>query len=389
MRDVFLESGYMSLIKCGEQLCGDRVMTINDENYSTIVLSDGLGSGVKANILSTITAKILVTMMSAGMSVEECVNTVAETLPVCKVRRVAYSTFTILRVHKNGDAYLVQFDNPMCILLRGGKSFDYETTERVICGKRIYESRFEAKIGDIFILMSDGAIHAGVGQMLNFGWERENIIDYAETVYEPDMGARTIAARIAETCRDLYDGLPGDDTTIAAMKVRKRETVNLMIGPPQNKDDDEKIMRQFFGADGKRIVCGGTTSQVVSRYLDKPVVPELDYEDASIPPIAHISGVDLVTEGVITIGRVLEYAQDYCSVSETDVTWKDKKDGASLICKLLLETATDVNFFVGRAINPSHQNPDLPISFNIKMNLINSLAECLKKLGKTVDVKFY
>ncbi len=389
MRDVFLESGYMSLIKHGEQLCGDRVMTINDENYSTIVLSDGLGSGVKANILSTITAKILVTMMSAGMPIEECVYTIAETLPVCKVRQVAYSTFTILQVNKNGEAYLVQFDNPQCILLREGKSYDYDVSEKIICGKCIYESKFNTKVGDIFVLMSDGAIHAGVGQMLNFGWERDNIIDYAEAVYEPDMGARTIAARIAEVCRDLYDNLPGDDTTIAAMKVRKRENVNLMIGPPANKEDDEKIMQMFFGKEGRTIVCGGTTSQVVSRYLDKPILPELNYEDDSIPPIAHISGVDLVTEGVITIGRVLEYAQDYCSVSETDVTWKDKKDGASLICQLLLEAATDVEFFVGRAINPSHQNPNLPINFNIKMNLIEGLADCLRKLGKNVNVSFY
>ena len=389
MKDIFLESGFMSLNKQGEELCGDRVMTINDEDYVTIVLSDGLGSGVKANILSTLTAKILVTMMSAGMPIEDCVYTIAHTLPVCKVRGVAYSTFTILQVNKSGEAYLVQFDNPQCILLRNGKNFDYAVTEKTICEKKIFESKFPVQTGDIFLLMSDGAIHAGVGMLLNFGWERENIIEFAEGVYTPDIGAKTIAARVAEACNDLYAGCPGDDTTIVAMKVRRHEVVNLMIGPPSHKEDDENILRLFFGKEGKRIVCGGTTSQLVARYLGKDVIPDLDYIDEDVPPIAHIAGVDLVTEGVLTIGKAVDYAQSYCSVSDTDVQWKDKKDGASLICKLLLEDATDVNFFVGRAVNPSHQNPDLPININIKMRLIEDLAACLKQLGKNVTVNFY
>ncbi len=305
MKDIFLESGFMSLNKQGEELCGDRVMTINDEDYVTIVLSDGLGSGVKANILSTLTAKILVTMMSAGMPIEDCVYTIAHTLPVCKVRGVAYSTFTILQVNKSGEAYLVQFDNPQCILLRNGKNFDYAVTEKTICEKKIFESKFPVQTGDIFLLMSDGAIHAGVGMLLNFGWERENIIEFAEGVYTPDIGAKTIAARVAEACNDLYAGCPGDDTTIAAMKVRRHEVVNLMIGPPSHKEDDENILRLFFGKEGKRIVCGGTTSQLVARYLGKDVIPDLDYIDEDVPPIAHIAGVDLVTEGCSQSARRL------------------------------------------------------------------------------------
>ena len=140
MRNVFIESGFVSYNKFGEELCGDRVMTYSDEEVSTIVLSDGLGSGVKANILSTLTAKIIGTMMAEKMPIEECVSTIAQTLPVCKVRQVAYSTFTILQVHKNGDAYLVQYDNPKAILLRDGKSYNYAVTEKVINGKTILET---------------------------------------------------------------------------------------------------------------------------------------------------------------------------------------------------------------------------------------------------------
>lgn len=389
MRNVFLEDGFVSLKKYGEELCGDRVMTITDDCYSTIVLSDGLGSGVKANILSTLTAKILVTMMAQGMPISECVTTIANTLPVCKERQVAYSTFTILQVDKGGDAYLVQFDNPDAIFLRGGRHVDYDYTSRTIAGKEIHESSLKVRTGDMFVLMSDGVIHAGVGQSLNFGWQHENVVEYAEKHYAPDMSAKSLAAQIVGACRDLYLGVPGDDTTIAALKVREREVVNLMIGPPADRADDARVCQLFFSKEGKKIVCGGTTSNMVSRFLGQPLVPELDYADPSVPPIARIEGVDLVTEGVITIGKVLETAQAYWSVSDSDIDWKHKRDGASRICKLIFEEATDINFFVGRAVNPSHQNPDLPININIKMRLIEDLAECLKRMGKKVKLNFY
>lgn len=384
-----MESGYVSLNKYGEQLCGDRVVTINDDDYSTIVLSDGLGSGVKANILATLTAKIIATMMAEHMPIEECVDTIAKTLPVCSVRQVAYSTFTILQVSKTGEAYLVQFDNPRAILLINGENYEYPSTQKIINGKTIYESTFKANTGDMFILMSDGVIHAGVGKILNFGWQRENIVDFAKSRYDSDISAKTMAVTIGEACRDLYLDHPGDDTTIAVLKVRKRQQVNLMIGPPLNKSDDEKTMQLFFSKEGKRIVCGGTTSTLVSRYLNSPIETKIDYVDPSIPPMGYIKGVDLVTEGVITIGKVLEVARKYSSSTDLSIFWKNKKDGASQICEMLFEEATDINFFVGRAINPSHQNPDLPINIDIKLRLIEDLAVCLEEMGKKIKINFY
>ena len=389
MSSICMETGFVSLIKKGEELCGDRVATVNGEDCCTLVLADGLGSGVKANILSTLTAKIIATMMSNGLSVEECVSTIAQTLPVCKVRQIAYCTFTILQVSTNGDAYLVQFDNPAAILLRDGQSVDYDQTQKVICGKTIYESRFKVRVGDLFLLMSDGVIHAGVGEVLNFGWQRENVVEYAQEKYAPDISAKAMAAVICEACRDLYLNKPGDDSTVAALKVRRRQVVNLMIGPPADKRDDETMMQQFFSKGGKRIVCGGSTSQMVSRYLNKPIRCSIDYADPEIPPTAAIDGVDLVTEGVITIGKVLETARAFSSENDVSLRFQNKKDGASLISQLLFEEATDVNFFVGKAVNPSHQNPNLPININIKMELIQNLADCLSKMGKKVKVNFY
>lgn len=391
MNNLWTETGYVSLNKTGEQLCGDRVEVTGggEANHTTLVLADGLGSGVKANILSTLTSKILCTMISGGMPIESCVETIAETLPVCSVRKVAYSTFSIISVTDNEIAELIQFDNPEIIVLRGGVRYDYPMTTRQIAGKTIHESRFPVEENDVFIAMSDGATYAGVGHALNHGWQRENIIDFAEANYLPGNSAKYIAGNIVDECNRLYEGEPGDDTTVAVVRIRARHPVNLMIGPPSTKDQDIKMMNLFFAKQGEKIICGGTTATIASRYLHRELKPTLDYPDPEIPPISQLEGVDLVTEGVVTISRVLKYAEDFLNGTDLSASWSTRRDGASLIARELFEKATDINFFVGRAINPAHQNPDLPITFGIKIQLIENLAKCLEKMGKQIKVSYF
>lgn len=390
MNKLCTEAGYVSINKYTEQLCGDRVEIIKQSDSNIIlVLADGLGSGVKANILSTLTSKIISTMMAAGMPIEDCVDTIAKTLPVCQTRNIAYSTFTIIRIVDNSYAEIIQFDNPAVILLRDGKSFDYPVSTREIAGKKIHETKIDLQLDDVFITMSDGTIYAGVGKSMNFGWQRDNIIEFVEGVYDKRMSAKTIARMIVDECNTLYENEPGDDTTAAAIKVRERRPVNLMIGPPSNPDDCPKYMHEFFSQEGKKIICGGTTSNIAASYLHEIVVTSLDYFDPQIPPIAHIKGVDLVTEGVITMSRVVEHARKCVSNEQLSSEWSYQKDGASLIAQMLFEYATDIHFFVGKAINPAHQNPNLPINFGIKIRLIEELTQCLEKMGKNVTVTYY
>lgn len=390
MNDLCIDLGYNSLNKFGENLCGDHVDVVNQEdNSSIIVLADGLGSGVKANILSTLTAKIISTMMAANLAVEECVATIAATLPVCSVRQIAYSTFTIMRIVNGEEAEIIQYDNPHVILLRDGKNYEIPKTELMIGGKKIYHSRIKLKEHDIFIAMSDGCIHAGVGLYLNFGWERSDIIEFMETLAPVGYTAKTLSTMLLEECNRLYGYEPGDDTTVCVVHIRKREPMNLLIGPPANRDDDQKMLSLFFSKEGKHIVCGGSTSKIVAKYLGQEVYPHLEFVDPGIPPIAEIEGVDLVTEGIITINRVLEYAKDYLEDNSSSSSWCFKQDGASKIARFLFEEATDINFYVGTAVNPAHQNPDLPINFNIKMQLVDELSNCLKKMGKRIKVSYF
>ncbi len=390
MNNLCTDVGYRSINKNGEQLCGDHVEVIEKgDNYTVLVLADGLGSGVKASILSTLTSKIISTMIANNMSIEECVSTIAATLPVCEVRKVAYSTFTIMCVRDNSEAEIIQYDNPQVILLRDGKNYDYAKNVSEMGGKTIYTSKIQLCENDVFIAMSDGAIWAGVGKYMNFGWQRENIIEYIEKLYEPNYTAKVISTLILDECNLLYGNEPGDDTTVAAIKIRQRKPVNLLFGPPADPKDANKMMSLFFSKEGKHIVCGGTTSSIAARYLGKPLRTTLKFEAPDIPPIAEIEGVDLVTEGVITINKVLTYAKDYLAGNELYEQWSLNRDGASLICRMLFEEATDINFYVGRAINPAHQNPDLPINFSIKMNLVQELSECLRQMGKRIKVSYF
>ena len=363
--------------------------TVSDDDATTFVLSDGMGSGVKANILATLTAKILATMTANHLSIRDSVTTLAQTLPVCSVRKLAYSTFTLMQVLPDWQVYLAQFDNPQAILLRDGKSVEYPHPG------------------------TDGGRQADTGKPSDFAKRRcvpaddrrsrprrtgephprrlaagNGVLQYVEEIYTPDLSAKNLAARVADACRDLYLERIDDDVTVAVFKMRTRQAVNLLVGPPRQQKDDEAFMHRFFASEGTHIVCGGSTAQMVSRYLGRQLIISEDYVDPDIPPVAKIRGIDLVTEGIVTLSRVLEMAGRYASSQSIPSHWDTRSDAATQIARVLLEDATDIHFFVGRAVNPSHQSPSLHIDFSLKMSIIEKLEKILREMGKRVTVEY-
>lgn len=390
MNELCADIGYKSINHYGEQLCGDHVDIVKqDDGSCVVVLADGLGSGVKASILSTLTSKIISTMIAENLPIEDCVSTIAATLPVDSKRGVAYSTFTIIHLKKNGSAELIQFDNPHVILIRNGDSTEYPKTELNIDGKKIYRSDIVLKENDVFIAMSDGCPHAGIGTAYNFGWRREDIAQYMEGIVSVGYTAKTLSTMLINECYTLYGEKPGDDATSCVIKIRKREPMNILFGPPANRDDCDRMMSLFFSKEGKHIICGGTTSSIAAKWLKKPLKTNLSFERSDIPPTAEIEGIDLVTEGVITLNRVIEYAKDHIAENKLYEEWEYYNNGAALISRMLFEEATDINFYVGKAINPAHQHMDLPINYSIKMKIVQELTECLKKMGKSIKVSYF
>ncbi len=389
---VSIDVAWKSLNKHGEELCGDKVEIVKTRDSDILILADGMGSGVKANILSTLTSKILATMLHEGAAIESCVETIARTLPICQERKVAYATFSILQIFHNGDAYLVEYDNPDCVFIRNKKIIKYPYEVREIEGKKIHEYRFQVEKNDCFVLMSDGVIYAGAGEILDLqGWTWENMSEYTLKCTKETLSASRLAAMLSQACDDLYIQKPGDDTTVAVARVIERKVVNLFTGPPKSKEDDEKLMYDFMHMEGKKVVSGGTSSNIASRILHREIITKVDRNNPDVPPMSSIEGLDLVTEGVLTMGRSLKLLRQYEN-DEFDVEFFDELDaenGASKLAKMLIEECTELNLFVGTAINEAHQESDLTFDLSLRMNLVEQLKSVVEKMGKTVTVKYY
>lgn len=382
----FVDINYKSLNKHTEELCGDKVEYIFDDDGCIIVMSDGLGSGVKANILATMTTKIAVTMLKNGASIDDTIETVISTLPECKVRKLAYSTFTIIKIDKNNNAYIAEYDNPPYFFYSHKRMLPIEKNERIIGDKKIYESNIELKEGDTVCVVSDGAIHAGIGQMLNLGWSWEEISEYLKDLNNVNKSAHLINGNFIGVCNNLYNNKPGDDTTILTIKVRRPEVIDLFIGPPADKSLDKQLSEIMKESENMKIICGGTTALIAERELGKELQVDLDSMRDDIPPMAYMEGFDLVTEGVLTLGKTLENIKKLNKAGYEDLLEFNDYDGSSLLTKILTDIGTHINFYIGRAVNPAHQNPNFPMGYNIKQNIIDSLIDELKKAGKKTNV---
>jgi hypothetical protein len=390
VNDLYIDIGYGCINKDGEQLCGDQVVVERQsEGSAVVVLADGMGSGVKANILATLTSKILTTMLANSIDLNECVSTVAATLPICKIRKAAYSTFTAVRITYNTEAELIQYDNPDVIYISNGKNIDYPKSALLIDEKTVYISKRRLSENDLIVIISDGVIHTGTDGVVDESWDRDSVAGFITEHNSLSISSKALATLLLNECRARYKGNIMDDTSVCVIKIKKRRQVNLVIGPPADKKDDEKMMSLFFSKAGKTIVSGGTTAEIAARFLGKELITTLDYEDEDVPPVSKIEGVDLVTEGLLTMNRVLQYAKDFLEDNSLYSHWSRSNDAASQIARLLFDEATDINFFVGEAVNPAHQNPSLPLVFRNKMRLIMELSDCLKKMGKQIKVSYF
>ena len=381
---LFIESGGANICKHGEILCGDSLSVAPIGGGKLMVLSDGLGSGVKANILATLTTRIATRLMERGLPLEEVVETLTDTLPECKVRKIAYSTFTLLKVKEDGRVYLAEFDNPPTFFLKRGYISELKYRDRIIGTRKIREAHVHAEAGDWLVTVSDGEIHAGIGGLLNLGWDWEKIAKFLETQVYEDVSAQKVAQILVDQAKQLYEGRPGDDTTVGVLKIRPKRFASFMIGPPVKKEDDMAVVERFMKLPGRKIVSGGTTAGILAKFLEKDVVVDLSTMTNKIPPTGKLEGVDLVTEGVHTVNatlEILEKAKDIDSLT-------GMRDGASLLAREFL-FADSINIFLGQAINPAHLNPNLPQEMGFKSRSVHAIASILRERGKEVTVDIH
>jgi hypothetical protein len=383
-----VELAYRCLAKHGEELCGDAVHIRSTPDSLIVGLSDGLGSGVKAHILATLTVTIAVGMLEKGETIDEVIETLADTLPECQVRHLAYATFSVLMVTNGRHAYLVEYDNPPLILIRNRQVIELPMVEREVRGRTIREAEFDLQEGDYMAMVSDGYVHAGVGGLYKLGWGWKNVAIALQRWSDTGGDAHQLAGALARTCLKLYDGQPGDDATAVGMRVRQPVQATVLTGPPSRPELDHEVVRRFLAAKGLKVICGGTTAQVVARETGRTLEVQLHRlhtgqgpRREKIPPTAHLEGVDLVTEGIITLSA----ASDRLQAAETVHDLPPEHDGATELARVLLK-ADVLHFMVGDAINP-YQLADVVRGKPMRQVYVEELIDQLKARGKVVTVE--
>ncbi len=389
---IHIDACWHSLNKKNEELCGDRVQIKRSDTCVVLVLADGLGSGVKANILSTLTSTIICEMVFSGMNLKDAIETISSTLPVCSEREIAYSTFTIIQVYYDGAVFIAQYDNPSVVYIHKGEIVHPNEQVRTYYGKTIHLMNFLCDPEDYLITFSDGVLFAGLGMSLNFGWGQKEVEKFLTEHLKEKDSASDVTRMLLSNVNYLYGGKPGDDSTVACLHIIEALETRVMVGPPSKKEDDAKVVKRLLEATGKKICCGGTTSTIVAREMNEELKTDSIFNLLpDVPPKGFIEGIDLVTEGVLTlqkVSRLLKKAVEEESFAENAILSLEQ-DGASCLIRELLKSSS-ITFMVGLSDNPAHEAIAYStISLNAKIALIKDMAKDLECLGKIVKIEMY
>lgn len=382
MMKLFYEYGVRQIHKKGEELCGDSIVFSRRSDSVIMALSDGLGSGVKANILGTLTTQIAMHMLENDLPLGEVVKTLTETLPVDKEREMAYSTFAIAEFFTPGNAWIFEFDTPHLILVRENRVEPIQYEDEYIENKKIQRAELALREGDWIIIVSDGVLNAGIGGVYPLGWGWEQAAKFVGMKAHNGMTAESFAEKIADTVNELYAGNVGDDVSIIVIKVRKKIFATILTGPPVNRENDRAAVEKLLAKTGKYGVCGGTTAKIVAEQMGKELKVDLSTMTGSVPPFGRIEGIDIVTEGILTLTRV----NNLLKSGATKEMVKYQNNGAASLIRLLLDTDS-IHFLVGQAVNPAHQNPELPQQLGIRQAIVREVADELRKRGKEVSLE--
>lgn len=386
---IFVDIDFYQRTKHREYICGDAFLSkrIPAEQRAIAVLSDGLGSGVKANILATMTAAMAMKFVAGNMEFIHSAEIMMEALPICQVRKISYATFTVVDAALSGTASIIEMGNPSFIFMRDGysRTFDFR-----IMGSPRWENRtmrftrLQVLPGDRIIFFSDGITQAGMGtDDYKLGWRLEGCADYIASVLRgnPLMSSRQLAKTIVhEAMRKEPGRVEGDDMTCGVFYFRKPRSLLLLTGPPYDRGNDGAYAALLKNFTGRRVVCGGTSAGIVAREFNTAVATALLAPGCDLPPVSTIAGVDLVTEGILTLTRAAMYLEHKVPPESTD--------GAGQLVDLFLESDI-ITFVVGTRINEAHQDPTLPVDLEIRRNIVKRIASLLEHTHlKEVTVRY-
>jgi hypothetical protein len=376
----------------GEMICGDVFLSerVKKERRIIAVLSDGMGSGIKANVLATLTASMALNFTKDHRSIRHTAEIIMDTLPVCSKRKVSYSTFTIIDIEFDGATQIIEYDNPNCIIMRGKKPFDPNWRDVILesqthKGKTLRACQFQAQKEDRIFFWSDGITQSGMGtKQYPFGWGQENVEYFVHSSIERDpyISAREMAKKIAAIAMRNDNGKPQDDTSCGVVYYRQPRKLLVITGPPYSKERDTQLAVKVQEFEGKKVICGGTTAEIIAENLGFLYRPGIEITDYDLPPISYMEGINLVTEGILTLGKVFQILENY--KPESILT----NGPADELVKLLLKS-DKIHFITGTSINIAHQDPNLPQELEIRRNVVKRIVSILEsKFRKDVSIEF-
>lgn len=393
-KNFFIEVAHVQKFKHGQRVCGDTFMSMKVPHDKRIiaVLSDGLGSGVRANVISTMTATMALTYSSNKYDNIKAAETIMNTLPIDSVRKISYATFTIVDIDYAGRCDIIDYDNPPFILIRNGKRFEvpvnpyYGKINNLSRKYTLNMSGFDLQLGDKLIIFSDGVNQSGMGtNALPFGWGIDKVQEFCEYLASkyPNLAARSFAQEIAEYANANSNYEPQDDITCCVINIREPRMLAVLTGPPIDKSRDSYLAEVVTNYAGKTAICGGTTAKILSRELKRDVEVDISSLDTIVPCSSTMPGIDLVTEGMITMGEALKYLKSKEFIEDVKT-----ENGATKLVKLFLNSDI-IEFFVGTKINDAHQDPNMPIELGIRRNTIRRIAKVLEtKYLKDTKITF-
>ncbi len=382
--DRFVEIDYCQSRKHNQAVCGDLFAARRhpEEKRVVAVLADGLGSGVKAGVLATLTGTIALRCAGERIDVRRTAAMIMDILPVCKERKIAYCTFTIVDAEQSGEIRVAEFENPPFVLLRDGRPQSVES-QRVPLKRPVANggreaflnySRFNLQEGDRLIFFSDGATQAGTGNSAApLGWGRQAIAEFAAEGVNGDnhISARSLACKIVRRALS-FDGFKAlDDITVGVVHYRRPRHLLLVTGPPLAAENDSELARLADGFSGRRVVCGGTTAAILARELKRSLRVNHEEIEQTLPPTSCMEGFDLVAEGALTMAALVGRLEEGESAEA-------EGNAADRLARLLLDSDI-VHFLVGTKVNDAHQEPDSPVEMDIRRNVIRRIRRLLEE----------
>jgi len=384
----FIEVDWFNRFKFRKVCSGDVFLSERQRDGSVVaVLTDGLGSGQQANVCASLTATMAMEYMRANIGLRRAATLIMDALPICPDRHISYSTFTMIHASPAGDVRLIEYENPPATLLRGTDSIPIPRTPYTLprwANRKMTYATFKMQLGDRLFFCSDGITQAGLGEPKTpFGQGLEQVVRWLQSAIAiaPEVSAHVLCKGAADCATRLDGGRAGDDTTAAMLYYRHPRVTQMLTGCPFDRSQDASFAALATRPGVSVIISGGSTADLVARELNRPIETPLTALDPEVPAGSEMPGIDLVTEGCVTLSKVIELLKH---------PGPDARVNPATKMRDLLLASDRIFIDVGTAVNPAHQDPNLPMALDIRRNIVRELADLLRThYFKDVEVHFH